>query len=357
MNILITGSEGTLGRVLKAELRSRGHAVWGVDLTHTADPRVLRADVAEARQLDAAFEKINGGVGHTSIDLVYHLAAEFGRLNGAEYPEQLWRTNQIGTRNVIRFCVGLGARLVLAGSSEAYGETQDSEKALTEAYLDFHAPHHHNEYALSKWAQERQVFIAAETEGLKAVVLRFFNAYGPGEYYTPYRSVVCLFCYRMLFGIPITVYRNYHRVFLWIGDWARTVANVADRFDRLAQKDLNGHLNGTRPCSVPVYNIGGSEYRSVEELAAVVKNVVRRDDWRIRYADREAANVTNKLPDIAAAVHDLDHDPRVTLEEGVPQTVDWMRRAYGAFGTRVDDEDARLAVRVLSTTAARDAHA
>ncbi len=50
MRILITGSEGVLGKVLKAELRKRGHKVYGSDLMHSSDPQYMRVDVSEARQ-------------------------------------------------------------------------------------------------------------------------------------------------------------------------------------------------------------------------------------------------------------------------------------------------------------------
>jgi dTDP-glucose 4,6-dehydratase len=192
--------------------------------------------------------------------------------------------------------------------------------------LDTQAPFFHNQYALSKWTQEQQTFIAAKNEGLKAVVLRFFNAYGEGEFYSPYRSVVCLFCYRLMFGMPIDVYKNYHRVFMHVDDWAHTVANVAERFDKLPR--------GNRPSGVPVYNIGGTEYRSIEELVAIIQRSLPYSEFEdtINYLEREAHNVTNKRPDLVHATHDLGHNPVITLEEGVERTIDWMHLVYGRTG-------------------------
>ena len=83
--ILVTGSRGTLGRLLVKELRLRGHDVWQCDLQHCEQPQYLRADVANYRQLERVFEQ--------KYDYVYHLAAEFGRLNGEEYYDTLWQTN------------------------------------------------------------------------------------------------------------------------------------------------------------------------------------------------------------------------------------------------------------------------
>jgi len=87
--ILVTGSDGTLGRPLVAELRRRGHTVTGCDLHHGADEQGIRADVREHRQLERVMREAG------PFDYVYHLAAEFGRLNGEEYYETLWTTNVI----------------------------------------------------------------------------------------------------------------------------------------------------------------------------------------------------------------------------------------------------------------------
>jgi dTDP-glucose 4,6-dehydratase len=311
MKILVTGSQGTLGVPLVKELRKRGHEVWGCDLKHSDDPQYTRADVSEMRQIDKVFFEFRP-------DLVYHLAAEFGRVNGEEYYEQLWKTNQVGTQHVIKLCLLTGAKLVLAGSSEAYGES--NLDLLHESWLDKRIPVYHNQYALSKWMQEQQVFVAAKNDGLKAVVLRFFNAYGPGEYYNDFRSVVCLFCYRLMKNMPITVYENYHRVFMYVDDWANTVANVAERFDSLPK--------GDRPSGVPVYNVGGSEYRSIEELVTVISDQLGGTFSRVTVLPKEKANVTNKRPDISAAIKDLGHNTSTKLEQGVALTLEWMKKIY-----------------------------
>ena len=73
--ILITGSEGTLGRKLRAELESRGQRVFGCDLKHDEKPSHMRADISDYRQLERVFEG-------AKPDVVYSLAAEFGRNNG-----------------------------------------------------------------------------------------------------------------------------------------------------------------------------------------------------------------------------------------------------------------------------------
>ncbi len=299
--ILVTGSQGTLGRPLAAELERRGHEVWGLDLLHSGAGRFFRADVGEFRQLERVFAE--------GFDFVYHLAAEFGRLNGEEYYEQLWRTNVVGTRNILEWQRRALFRLIFASSSEVYGESRQD-------WLDEELPSrqtlvHPNDYAMTKWVNEQQILNFTARYGSPVVRLRLFNAYGPGEYYHSYRSVVCLFCYRALRGLPYQVYRGYHRVFMYIDDLIDTMANVCERFK-----------------SGRVYNIGGTEYRSVEELSDLILRETGGDPGLVEYLPEDRHNVVNKRPAIELARRELGHNPRVTLEEGIPRTLDWLRRVY-----------------------------
>jgi dTDP-glucose 4,6-dehydratase len=300
--ILVTGSEGTIGRPLLRELRRRGHEVWGCDLQHQADEKYYRADIANFRQLERAFEQ--------PYDFVYHLAAEFGRINGEEYYDTLWQTNVIGTRNVLELQRRSPFRLIFASSSEIYGDRH--EEILRESIPLNQAIIQHNDYAVTKWVNEVQIMNFEKRYGNPCVRLRFFNAYGPGERYHNYRSVVCLFAYRAMHGLPYTVYEGYHRVFMYIEDFIPTLANVCDNF-------------------VPgeVYNIGGVDYRSVRELSQLILGHLGKDDRLVTYLPEEKHNVQNKRPDITKASLAFGHDPKVTLEEGVPKTLQWMGQVYG----------------------------
>jgi dTDP-glucose 4,6-dehydratase len=299
--ILITGVMGTLGRPLKRELARRGHDVWGLDLQHQADQQYFRADTASFRQVERALEQ--------DYDYVYHLAAEFGRINGEEYYETLWTTNVIGTRNILELQKRKKFKLIFASSSEIYGdkhtEILSEEIPLQQSIIQ------HNDYAVTKWVNEIQIMNFEKRFGVPIVRLRFFNAYGPGEYYHNYRSVVCLFTYRALHRIPYDVYLGYHRVFMYIDDFIPTLANVVGNF-------------------VPgeVYNIGGEEFRSVKELSDLILSCSGMDDSLVNYLPEDRHNVMNKRPNIDRARKAFGHNPKVTLEEGVPQTVNWMRTIY-----------------------------
>jgi dTDP-glucose 4,6-dehydratase len=322
MRILITGSEGVLGSTLKAELRKRGHQVFGCDLQHSYDVEVMRADVSEYRQLERVFE-------WAKPDMVYHFAAEFGRKNGQDYYEQLWKTNCIGTRNVIEMCVASKAKMIFASSSEAYGmaDTYAKDRQLREEDLDRFPPQFHNEYALTKYTNERQITMAARNEGLSAVILRFFNVYGPPEKYNSYRSVVCLFAYRLLKGIPITVYENSYRTHLWIGDWVNTVANISSpEYDHL---NFNRCWQGGGGTDwVPVFNIGGRGKESTEHMLGLLQKVTGVTG-NITILDEEKSNVASKEPDNFLAETWINHNPTKDFEEGLRETVAYLKETYG----------------------------
>lgn len=300
--ILVTGSKGTLGTPLVKELTKRGHEVWQCDLQHQRDDNYIRADVSSYRQLERVFEA-------NQYDYVYHLAAEFGRINGEEYYDTLWETNVIGTRNLLEWQKRKGFRFIFASSSEIYGDK--TEGILTESLPLNESIIQHNDYAVTKWVNEIQVMNFAKRYGSECVRLRFFNAYGPGEFYHHYRSVVCLFCYRALFGMPYQVYEGYHRVFMYIDDFVPTLANVVNNF-------------------VPgeVYNIGGEEFRSVHELSNLILGYLQQDDHLVEYLPEDKHNVMNKRPAIAKAQKAFGHNPLTVLEEGVPRTIEWMRSVY-----------------------------
>jgi dTDP-glucose 4,6-dehydratase len=300
--ILVTGSKGTLGTSLVKELLKRGHEVWQCDLQHQRDDNYIRADMANYRQLERVFEA-------AQYDYVYHLAAEFGRINGEEYYDTLWRTNVIGTRNILEWQKKRGFRLIFASSSEIYGGKHD--EILSED-IPLHASIiQQNDYAVTKWVNEIQIMNFEKRHGNECLRLRFFNAYGPGEYYHHYRSVVCLFCYRALFGLPYEVYEGYHRVFMYIDDFIPTLATVCDNF-------------------VPgeVYNIGGEEFRSIKELSDLILATIGKDDSQVTYLPKDKHNVLNKRPNIEKAKSAFGHNPTTTLEEGVPRTIEWLKDIY-----------------------------
>jgi len=115
MNILVTGGAGFIGTNLVNELQKRGHNILACDLQHNDRENYVRCDVRNFRQLQ---NLIKAG----KFDYVYHLAAEYGRWNGEEYYENLWQTNVIGTKHLIRLQEEYRFRMIFFSSAEVYGD-------------------------------------------------------------------------------------------------------------------------------------------------------------------------------------------------------------------------------------------
>jgi dTDP-glucose 4,6-dehydratase len=301
MRILVTGGLGTVGRILVAELEKRGNQVWVCDLPHSHKDHYDRCDVGSFYQLGRIFDR-------ERFDLVYHLAAEFGRWNGEDYYDSLWRSNVIGTKNLIRLQEQMKFKLVFFSSSEVYGDYQG---VMAEDVMDKVEVRQLNDYAMTKWVSEMQVVNSAAQHGTESVRVRLFNTYGPGEYYSPYRSVVCRFIYHALIGRPYNVYMGHHRTSTYVTDTVFTLANISERFN-----------------SGEVYNIGGGEYHDIKQLSDVILGHLGKGDELVNYVDTEPFTTKDKKVDTTKAERDLGHDPRVGLEVGVGKTIEWMREEY-----------------------------
>jgi dTDP-glucose 4,6-dehydratase len=314
MNILVTGGLGTIGSGLTKEFRKRGHHVIQCDLYHTSDevgfsihpdvedPGYARCDIGKFQQIERVFEKLG------PFDYVYHCAAEFGRWNGEDFYESLWQTNAIGTKNIIRLQERMKFKLIFFSSSEVYG---DWPNIMIETVMDNYEIKQLNDYAMTKWVGEMQIRNSAQLYNTESVIVRLFNTYGPGEYYSPYRSVNCRFLYCALHGLHWTVYRGHYRTSTYLDDAVNTLANIVDNF-------INGE----------VYNIGGDYYHSIEELSDCILKVTNADRNLVRYRNSEKLTTKEKKVDIYKSIRDLNHKNTIDLETGVELTKEWMCDVY-----------------------------
>jgi len=303
LKILVTGGLGTVGHVLVGELERRGHDVWVCDIPHNHREKYYRCDIASYRQLERIFDAHD-------FDYVYNLAAEFGRWNGEDYYDTLWETNCVGVKNLIRLQEKKGFRLIHFSSSEVYG---DYDGVMSEDVMEKYEIRQLNDYAISKWVNEQQIMNSHAMHGTESVRVRLFNTYGPGEYYSRYRSVACLFIYRALFDIPYKVYLNHHRTSSYVTDTVTTLSNIVDNF-------IPGE----------VYNIGGTEYHDIKELSDLILKHTGKDDSIVTYEEGEPFTTKDKKIDCSKAVRDLKHNPVVTLDDGIKRTVEWMKSVYFA---------------------------
>jgi len=305
--ILVTGGAGFIGTNLTSELRKRGHSVTAVDLYHTDKPAYHRADVSSYRQVESLFQK-------QKYDYVYHLAAEYGRWNGEDYYENLWATNVVGTKHMLRMQEKMGFRMIFFSSAEVYG---DYGGVMNEDVMEtrpIKETYQMNDYAITKWAGELMCMNSATMFGSEIVRVRPVNCYGPHEHYTPYRGFIPKFIFHALFNKPYEVYMGHKRIIDFVEDSCRTFANVCDNF-------------------VPgeAYNVAGRPEweKEIKVYSDLVLEAVGRDDSLVTYHDAEPFTTKVKHVDCSKAARDLKHDPRVPPEEGIKRTVKWMRDYFG----------------------------
>lgn len=226
MKILITGSKGCIGSVLTQELKNRNHIVFELDRSHAAnehaftmgyapDGNYFKCDIGEFRQLQRIIDFVKP-------EIVYHLAAECGRWDGEDFYEDVWKTNAIGTKNLLRLQHNHKYKIVFFSSSEIYSNYND---IMYENVPDLFSVAPLNDYGISKWVNELQIRNSSTKDD--CLILRLFNIYGPGEIYSPYRSFICRLVYSCLKSLPFTVF-NGRRSHTYVGDAVNAMANISD---------------------------------------------------------------------------------------------------------------------------------
>jgi dTDP-glucose 4,6-dehydratase len=301
--ILVTGGRGFIGTNLTKELRTRGNEVWTCDILQGEDPQHLKADAGVYQQMDVIFRQ-------HKFDFVYHLAAEYGRWNGEDHYENLWRTNVIGTKNMLRLQEQHRFRMIFFSSAEVYGDYDD---LMSEDVMERVPIKQMNDYAMTKWVGEMQCINHATMFGTETVRVRPVGCYGPHEYYSRYRGVIPIFVYHALMGKKFIVYRGHKRIFDFVEDTCRTFANIVDNF-------IAGE----------VYNIGGREdwVISIEELADIVLKLTGASARLVELRGEEAFTTRTKVIDFSKARRDLNHSPKIDIRAGIERYIAWARNIY-----------------------------
>ena len=169
-----------------------------------------------------------------------------------------------------------------------------------------------NDYAMSKWVNEMQIMNSAGSFGTETVRVRLFNSYGPGEYYSEYRSAICVFIYRALHNLAYIVYTKHKRTSSYIDDVVRTLGNIVQNFK-----------------AGKVYNIAGSELHDMKQVSDIILNYLGKDDSLVNYRDVEESTALEKRVEVSKSIRDLGHQSTVSLEEGIGRTIEWQKGVYG----------------------------
>jgi UDP-glucose 4-epimerase len=307
---VVTGVAGFIGSHLAENLLAEGHEVIGVDAFVNFYPRALKERNLESARAHAAFRLVEGAVQDLGLAevlegaaQVFHLAAQAGVRSSwgrefALYTEH----NVLATQRLLEAALEAGVpRFVYASSSSVYGDAplplrEDSPcRPLSP-------------YGVTKLAGEHLGRLYERNHGLPVVSLRYFTVYGP-------RQRPDMAFHRFLRaardGEPVHVFGD--------GEQTRDFTFVSD-----AVAATRAAANSGRPGRV--YNIGGGERVSVNEVLRRIERITGRPAHAVR-EPAQKGDVRDTAADTAAAREDLGFRSTVTLEEGLAREWAWMREA------------------------------
>ena len=296
MHFLVTGGAGFLGSALANRLAHDGHQVRVIDDLSAGDParldeRVLftRGNVADRPKLWTLLQ---------DVDCVYHLAARVLVSESILYPREYNEVNVGGTVSVMEAMRDAGVRRVVFTSSGAvYGE--QAHQPVSEDQT----PNPQSPYAVSKLAAEYYVRTIGALWGIETVVLRVFNAYGPGQSLPPsHPPVVPRFLQQALRGGSLIIFGG--------GGQTRDFAYVDDVVEALVAAATAADVDRR------IINLGCGRETSINELASLVAEVTGRG-IDVLHSPAESGGVSHLCADIAVARRLLNYEPRIGLAEGL----------------------------------------
>ena len=309
MRILVTGGAGFIGSHLIDRLMNDGHEVICLDNFYTGHKRnilkwmnhpyfeLIRHDITEPIRLEVA--------------QIYHLACPASPVHYQYNPVKTVKTNVMGTLNMLGLAKRVKARILLASTSEVYGDPEVHPQS--EDYRGSVNPIGLRScYDEGKRIAETLMFDYHRQNDVDIRVARIFNTYGPRMLENDGR-VVSNFVVQALQGIPLTVY----------GDGSQTrsfcyVDNLVDGLMRL----MNGNHIG------PI-NLGNPDEYTILELAQTVQNMIN-PDAEIKFEPLPSDDPRRRLPDISKAKSLLNWEPTIPLQEGLKQTIEDFRERVQA---------------------------
>jgi dTDP-glucose 4,6-dehydratase len=312
LRVVVTGGAGFLGSHLCDALVARGDTVVCVDdlssgrranVTHLLEGAADRftlvvADVSESLPVDGP------------VDAVAHLASPASPPEYLERPLQTLAVGSEGTRRALELAAGLGARFLLASTSEVYGDPQVHPQP--EGYWGNVNPvGPRSVYDEAKRFAEALTMAHHRARGTDVGIVRIFNTYGPrlrpGD-----GRVVSNFVAQALTGRPLTVYGD--------GSQTRSLCYVDDT--------VSGLLAALAASGTGPWNLGNPDEITVAELARVVLELTGSSS-PVAHHPLPVDDPTRRRPDISLAGEQLGWAPAVPLASGLRATAEWIAGELG----------------------------
>lgn len=308
MRYVVTGGAGFIGSHLVKHLLEAGHEVVVLDDLSTGSRENLKEFQGKVRFVEQSVADFKACIRtFQGADYVLHQAALGSVPRSIAYPHQTHAVNATGSLNVLRAAQEAGVRrVVYAGSSSAYGDTEILPKA------EEMAPRPRSPYAVAKLTGEHYARAFSASYGLSTVVLRYFNVFGPRQDpHSQYAAVIPRFVQAALSGRPPQIYGDgfQTRDFTYIDNVVEANMLACD-----APDEISGHS----------INIGAGHQTSILALWGMIADAAKAHTDPEHLPPRQG-DVRHSLAALEKAERLLGYRPRIDVAEGVRRTVEWFR--------------------------------
>ncbi|MCG8455753.1 MAG: SDR family oxidoreductase [Holophagales bacterium] len=310
---LVTGGAGFLGSHLCEKLLAEGHRVICVDnfvtgrhgnLEHLLDREELHLLEHDVTRPFYVAE---------NLDYVLHFASPASPIDYLELPIQTLKVGSLGTHNALGIAKAKGARLLLASTSEVYGDPLIHPQPET-YWGNVNPVGPRGVYDEAKRFAEAMVMAYHRVHGVETRIVRIFNTYGPRMRPNDGR-VVPAFIQQALTGKPLTVFGD--------GSQTRSFCYVDDLIEgiyRLLMSDRREPTNIGNPHEMTILEFGQRILELTGSRSTIEHKPLPVDDPKTRQ------------PDISMAKEHLDWQPRVPLDHGLAATIDYFRDVLRSRG-------------------------
>jgi len=302
VNAMVMGGAGFIGSHIVDSLVAQGCTAMVFDDLSSGKRENLGAGIALTVG-DVRDKHAVGTAVSNDVSCVFHLAAQIDVRKAVEDPGLDAQVNVGGTINVLSACVeGHVRRFIMSSTGGAlYGEPSMLPANEQSAIRPL------SPYGVSKYCAEQYIEYFHRTFGLETVVLRYANVYGPRQDPNGEAGVVGIFAWRILLGQKCIIYGDGEqtRDFVFVDDVAH--ANM------LA---MQGPL-GT-------FNIGTGVETPLNQLLAAFERVVGHPVAR-QHEPARGGEVQRIALNAEKARHEMGWKPSVSLEDGLAQTLEWVR--------------------------------
>jgi dTDP-glucose 4,6-dehydratase len=306
MRALITGGAGFIGSHLCEFLLEQGCTIVCADSFITGSPENIRP-LANHPRFSLIQQDVTGYLDVAGeLDWVLHLASPASPRDYLELPIQTLKVGALGTHNALGLAKARGARFLLASTSEVYGDPLVHPQPET-YWGNVNPVGPRGVYDEAKRFAEAMTMAYHRAHGVDTRIVRIFNTFGPRMRLNDGRAIPA-FMTQALTGAPVTVFGD--------GSQTRSFQYVTDLLHgiwRLMEASVHDPVNIGNPHEMTLLDLAKRILRLSGSRSEIVFQPLPEDDPKIRQ------------PDISRARALLGWEPRVDLDEGLRQTLDWFR--------------------------------